>query len=202
MKVGGLRLDGPVVSKSLYISSGRGRHQPQLPNDRSTEEWIRTERQLLNVIVINLFSLIYESTLLCLPLCYWNWTQFSSVAQSCPTLCYPMDSSTPVFPVLHHLPELAQTHVHWVGDAIQPSRPLSSPSPPAFNLSWHQGLFQWVCSLHWVAKGLELQPQDQSFQWIFRIDLLAVQGTIHLGLPVNPLLASDIQGPFLCSFLD
>ena len=67
-------------------------------------------------------------------------------------------------------PELAQTHVHWVGDAVQPSHPLLSPSPPAFNLSQHQGLFQWVSSLHQVAKVLELQLQHQSFQWIFRID--------------------------------
>ena len=70
--------------------------------------------------------------------------QFSSVAQLCPTLCDPMDCSMPVFPVHHQLPELTQTHVHWVGDAIQPSYPLSSPSPPAFNLSQHQGLFKWV----------------------------------------------------------
>ena len=67
--------------------------------------------------------------------------QFSSVAQSCPTLCNPMDWSTPGFPVHHQLPELTQTHVHQVGDAIQPSHPLSSPSPPAFNSSQHQGLF-------------------------------------------------------------
>ena len=65
---------------------------------------------------------------------------FSSVAQSCPTLCDPMDCSTPGFPVHHQLPEFTQTHAHWVGDAIQPSHPLSSPSPPAFNLSQHQGL--------------------------------------------------------------
>ena len=78
-----------------------------------------------------------------------------SVAQSCPTLCDPVDCSTPGFPVLHHLPELAQTHVHGVS-AIQPSHPLSSPSPPAFNLSQHQGLFQWISSLHQVAKVLEL----------------------------------------------
>ena len=64
-----------------------------------------------------------------------------SVAQSCPTLCDPMDCSTPGFPVLHQLPELAQTHIHWVSDAIQPSHPLSSTSPPEFNLSQHQGLF-------------------------------------------------------------
>ena len=76
------------------------------------------------------------------------------------------------FPVLHHLPEFTQTHVHWVCDAIQPSHPLSSPSPPAFNLPQHQGLFQWVSSSHQVAKGLEFQLQHQSFQWIFRTDFL------------------------------
>ena len=74
--------------------------------------------------------------------------QFSSVTQSCPTLCDPMDCSTPGFPVYHQLPELTQTHVHRVGDAIQPSYLLSSPSPPAFNLSQHQDLFQWVSSSH------------------------------------------------------
>ena len=79
----------------------------------------------------------------------------SSVAQSCLTLCDPMDCSTPGFPVLYQLPELAQTHVHRVSDAIQPSHPLSSPSPPAFNLSQHQGLFQWVSSSHQVVKVLE-----------------------------------------------
>ena len=71
-----------------------------------------------------------------------------SVTQSCPTLCNPMNGSMPGFPVYHQLPELAQTHVHPIGDAIQPSHPLSSPSPPAFNLSQHQGLFQWVSCLH------------------------------------------------------
>ena len=83
------------------------------------------------------------------------------VAQLCLTRCDPMDCSTPGFPVLHQPPELAQTHVHWVGDAIQPSHPLSSPSP-AFNLSQHQGLFQWVSSLHQVGKVLELQLPHQS----------------------------------------
>ena len=90
--------------------------------------------------------------------------QFSSVAQSCPTLCNPMNHSTPGLPVHHQLPEFTQTHVSWVSDAIQPSHPLSSPSPPAFNLSQHQGLFQWVSSSHQVAKGLEFQLQHQSFQ--------------------------------------
>ena len=99
-----------------------------------------------------------------------------------------MDCSMPGFPVLHHLMELAQTHVHWVSDAIQPSHPLLSPSPPAFNLSQHQSLFQWVSSSHQVTKVLELQLQLQheSFQWYsglisFRMDwfdLLAVQGTL------------------------
>ena len=74
-----------------------------------------------------------------------------------------MDCSTPGFPVHHQLPEFTQTHVHWVGDAIQPSHPLSSPSPPAFNLSQHQGLFQWVSSSHQVAKVLEFQLQHQLF---------------------------------------
>ena len=98
--------------------------------------------------------------------------QFSSVAQSCPTLCDPMDCSTPGFPVHHQLPEFTQTHVDWVGDAIQPSHPLSSPSPPTFNLSQHQGLFKWVSSSHQVAKVLEFQLQHQSFQWTPRTDLL------------------------------
>ena len=76
--------------------------------------------------------------------------QFSSVAQSCPTLCIPMDCSRPGFLVHHQLPELVQTHVHWVGDTIQPSNPLSSPFPPAFNLSQHQGLFnESVLHIRW-----------------------------------------------------
>ena len=98
--------------------------------------------------------------------------QFSSVAQSCPTLCDPMDCSTPGLPVHHQHLEFAQTHVLWVSDTIQPSHPLSSLSPPAFNLSQHQGLFQWVSSSHQVAKILEFQLQHQSFQWIFRTDFL------------------------------
>ena len=95
-----------------------------------------------------------------------------SVKKWCTTLCDLIDGSMPGFPVLHYLPEVAQTLVHWVGDAIQPSHPLSSPSPPALNLSQHQGLFQWVGSLDQVAKVLELQHQCQSFQWIFRVYFL------------------------------
>ena len=78
--------------------------------------------------------------------------QFTSVAQSCQTLCDPMNHSTPGLPVHHQLPEFTQAQAHWVGDAIQPSHPLSSPSPPAPNPSQHQGLFQWVNSSHEVAK--------------------------------------------------
>ena len=82
-----------------------------------------------------------------------------------------MDCSTPGLPVHHQLPKFIQTHAHWVGDAIQPSHPLPSPSP-AFNLSQHQGVFQWVSSSHQMDKILEFQPQHQYFQWIFRIDFL------------------------------
>ena len=106
-----------------------------------------------------------------------------SSVNSCLTLCDPVDCSRPGFPVLHHLPELAQTHVPWVGDAIQPSHPLSPPSP-AFNLSQHQLIFQWIDSLHQVTKVLELysSPSSEhsaliSFR-IDRFDLLAVQGTL------------------------
>ena len=87
--------------------------------------------------------------------------QFSSVAQSCPTFCDPMNRSTPGLPVHHQLPEFTQTHAYWVSDAIQPSHPLSSPSPPAFVLSQHQGLFKWVNASHQVAKVLEFQFQHQ-----------------------------------------
>ena len=108
---------------------------------------------------------------------YWLFisdcsVQFCSVSQSCPTLCDPMNPSTPGLPVHHQFPEFTQTHVHRVGDAIQPSHPLSSPSPPAPNPFQHQGLFQWVNSSHEVAKVLEFQLQHQSFQRNPRADLL------------------------------
>ena len=97
--------------------------------------------------------------------------QFISVTQSCLTLCNPMDSSMPGLPVHHQRLEFTQTHVHWVGDAIQPSHRLSSPFLPAFSLSQHQGLFKWVSSSHQGAKVLEFQLQHQSFQWILRTDV-------------------------------
>ena len=113
--------------------------------------------------------------------------QFSLVSQSCPTLCDPMDCSMPGLPVHHQHPEFTQTHVHWVSDAIQPSHPLSFPSPPALNLSQHQGLFQWISSSHQVAKVLEFQLQHQSFQWTPRTDLL------WDGLVGSPCIPRDSQ---------
>ena len=115
--------------------------------------------------------------------------QFSSVAQSCPTLCNPMDCSTLGLPVHHQLLEFTQTHVHWVGDAIQPSHPLASPSP-TFNLPQHQCLFKWLSSSHQVAKVLEFQLQHQSFQRTPRTDLF-YDGVI--GSPCSP---SDSQESF------
>ena len=141
--------------------------------------------------------------------------QFSSVAQSCPTLCDPMDCSTPGLCVHHQLPKFTQTHVHWVSDAIQPSHPLSSPSP-AFNLSQHQGILKWVSSLHQVAKVLEFQLQHQSFQWTFRTDFLqeALVGSPHSPgdsqefsptsqlKSINSLVLSFLYGPTLTSIHD
>ena len=97
---------------------------------------------------------------------------FLLLSQVCPSLSDSMDWSMPGFPVLHYLLEFAQTHVYSVGDAIQPSQPLSPAYPPALNLSQHQGLSQWIDSLYQVTKVLELQLQHQSFQWLFRFDFL------------------------------
>ena len=104
-----------------------------------------------------------------------NEAQFSSVTQSCPTLCDPMGFSTAYLPIHHKLPDFTQTHVHWVGDAIQPSHPLLIPFLPILNLSQHQGRFKWGSSSHQVANVLEFQLQHQSFKdWSFqpRTDLL------------------------------
>ena len=115
--------------------------------------------------------------------CALTSLQFCSVTQSCLTLCNPMNRSTPGLPVHHKLPEFTQTHDHRVSDAIQPSYPLSSHSPPAPNPSQHQGLFQWVNSSHEVAKVLEFQLQHQSFQWTPRTYLLQ-DGLV--GSPCSP----------------
>ena len=126
-----------------------------------------------------------------------------SAAQSCAHLCDPMDCRTSGFPALHYFLEFAQTHVHWVGDAIQPSHPLSPPST-TFNLSQHQGLFS---SLHQVAKVLEFQLQHQSFQWI--LEIIRVFFSVFLSCWSNEISSSSFLPPsphslpsyFLLSFL-
>ena len=131
--------------------------------------WINPQSLILNLVVEGCwFFAVWLYTLSIESFCSG---QFSSVTESCLTVCNPMDYSTPGFPVHHQLPETTQTPVSWVGDAIQPSHPLSSPSP-AFNLSQHQGLFQWVNSSHQVAIVFEFKLQHQSFPWIFRTDFL------------------------------
>ena len=114
---------------------------------------------------------------------FFSSVQFSSVIQSCPSLCDPMNHSTPGLPVHQQLPESTQTHVRWVGDAIQPSHALSSPSPPTPTPSQHQGLFQWVNSSHEVAKVLEFQLQHHSLQRNPRANLLQ-NGLV--GSPCSP----------------
>ena len=123
------------------------------------------------------------------PLKYTEHFCCRSVTKSCPALCKPMDCSTPGPSVLHCLPELAQIHVHWVSDAIQPSHPLQSPSPIAFNLSQHQGLIQWVGSLHLVTKVLVLQHQS--------VVPVSIQGWSPLGLTgLTSLLSKGLSRVF------
>ena len=118
--------------------------------------------------------------------------QFSSVTQSCLTLCDPMNRSMPGLPVHHHLPGFTQTHIHRVSDAIQPSHPGSSPSPPTPNPSQHQSLFQWVNSSHEVAKVLEFQLLHHSFQRNPRVDLLQ-NGLV--GSPCSPRDSQESSPP-------
>ena len=120
---------------------------------------------LIYYLEVNFFEsiVLFKKDIECYLLVLFSHSVTSNSLQS-------MDCSG--FPVHHHLPEFAHTHVHWVGDDIQLSHPLLSPSPPAFNLSQHQGLFHWLISSNQVAKVLEFQLQHQSFQWIFRIDFL------------------------------
>ena len=128
-------------------------------------------------------------------------TQFSSVDQSCPTLCDPMDCSMPGIPVHHQLLKFTQTHVHWVGDAIQRSHPLSSPSPPAFNPSQHQSLFKWVSScITWPKDwsfSFRISPSNEysglisyRMDWL---DCLAVQGTLKSLLQYHSSKVSILQ---------
>ena len=126
--------------------------------------------------------------------------QFGSVAQSCPTLCDPMNHSRPGLPVHHQLPKSTQTHVHWVGDAIQPSHPLSSHSPPALNLSQHQGLSNESLRIRWPkywSFSFSISPSNEysgliSFKMDW-LDLLAVQGTLKSLLQHHSSKASILQ---------
>ena len=137
--------------------------------------------------------------LLTLYLVHYSLVRFSRSVVS--DSLWPHGGGTPGFPVHYQLPELPQMHVHLVSDAIQPSHPLSSPSPPTFSLSQHQGLFPGVSSSNQVAKGLEFQIQHQSFQWTFRtdfvridwLDLLAVQGTLKTLFQHHSSKASLLQ---------
>ena len=139
---------------------------------------------------------------------YLRSVHFSSVTQSCPTLCNPMDCSMPGFPVHCQLPELAQTHVQ-VDDAIQPSIPLSSPSPPVFNISQHQGLFKSVGSLHQVTKVLELQHIQDWFP-LGLTGLISLQSKelsrVFSNIPqfksISSSVLSSLYGPALLSLYD
>ena len=151
-----------------------------------------------------------------LPFRWWIIQWIDDLVQfSHSVMSYSMDCSTPAFPVHHQFQDLAQTHVHWVGDIIQPSHPLSSP-PSAFNLSQHQGFSQGVISLHQVAKVLEFQLQHQNFQWIFRTDFLwnELLGSPHRARDsqessptpqfksIHSLALSFLNGPTLTSIHD
>ena len=138
---------------------------------------LSTKRRGSNIFINILYTFLITKAV--------SLVQFSSVAQSCPALCDPVNHSMPGLPVHRQLLELTQIHVHWVGDAIQLSHPLLSPFPPAFNLSQHQCLFKWVSSLHQMAKGsfsFSISPSNEYSGLIsFRIDwfdLFAVQGTL------------------------
>ena len=137
--------------KCIECFSGRG--------NRKLQTWLWRSKR------------IERSTFFSKLFCVTEYSVLSSVIQLCPTLWDPMDCSTTGFPVHHQLLELAQTHVHWVGDAIQPSHPLSALYPPAFNLAQHQGLFQWVSSSHQMTKVLEFQLQHQSMNIQDRLPL-------------------------------
>ena len=187
------------MSRGKWVHAGQVNHFQKLPPAPST--CISFTRVLVHVPTFLQRSLGYQDffslSMLSLTTKLFS-VQFSSVAQVRMTLCDPMDSRTPGFLVRHQFPKLDQTDVLWVGDAIQPSHPLPSPSPSAFNLPQHQGLFQWISSSHRVAKVLELQFQHQTSNEYWRLisfridwfDLLGVQETLESLLQHHSLKAS------------
>ena len=148
--------NGDQALTNPFPSDFKSHHEVQ-----ALKNWVKTVlrwRQLTRCLSFPIKTCVLKAFSLTRKQYYWiamiTSVQFSSVAQSCPTLWDPVNHRTPGLPVHHQLLESTQTHVHWVGDAIQPSHLLSSPSPPALNFSQHQGLFKWVSSLHQVAKVL------------------------------------------------
>ena len=175
------RLSGPEFEWTPGVGDGQGglaccsSWGRSVRHDWGLSDWTELNWMMNHTVYVTMFLKVAAAS------CFshvWLFAtrissvEFSSVAQSCPTLCDSMNRSTPGLPVHHQLPEFTQTHVHWVSDAIQPSHPLLSPSPPAPNPSQHQSLFQWINSLHEVAKVLEFQLQHHFFQRNPRADLL------------------------------
>ena len=147
----------PNISLALIFPRGLHWFLLDMPDQSKTNSFFPSPNSSLKLQLTLTSSLIVTFSVKRYLYSLCSSVQFSSVAQSCPTLCDPMNRSTPGLPVHHHLREFTQTHVHRVRDAIQPSHPRSSPSPPAPNPSQHQSLFQWVNSSHEVAKVLEFQ---------------------------------------------
>ena len=158
-----------LISKDESMVRKTSKNVCLLINDSKCVEIESTfHQQHIKRFIFSMLTIIL--CLLSLLIHIWS-VQFSSVTQSCLTLCDPVNRSMPGFRVHHQLPEFTQTHVHRVSDAIQPSHPLSSPSPPTRNPSQQQGLIQWVNTSHEVAKVLEFHLQHQSFQWKPKTDL-------------------------------
>ena len=144
------------VQNSFSVARGRGTGGGLGASDNLGWYALGTELQFYAKASSELMTVALLPVLSSVSALKESWGELLQFSRSfsCPTLCDPMDCSMPGLPVHHQLPEFTPTHVHWVADAIQPAHPLSSPSPPAFHLSQHQGLFKWVSSLHQVAKGV------------------------------------------------